>query len=210
METRTQQALARLRHFGAQLNPDLPPVDAALPALRALLDGLDVEYRIVGGAAVIHHGYERLTVDLGVLIAPEDAETLDPHLGPGGFVRESARRLRHASTRTRVDLLCAGDTLPGRRAATLPSPGEVGRSDEDPAFIALSDLLDLKLDAGRHQDLADVVALLKRLDEGGYIAVEAGVRGEHRATLAALRDDALEELAWARALDPEAPGDERA
>lgn len=183
------------------MDSSLPAVDLALPALRALLDGLGVTYRIVGGAAVVHHGYERLTVDLAVLLDPAAEARLDPLLARGGFTRESARRLRHTATGVRVDLLCAGDTLPGRRSAGagLPSPRDLATSDRDPGFVGLPGLIDLKLDAGRHQDTADVVALLKRLDDAAYIALEAAVRPDHRAPLAALRDDALEELVWARA-----------
>ena len=57
-------------------------------------------------------------------------------------------------------------------------------------------LLELKLQAGRRQDLADVVAVLKTLDEGSYLPVEAAVASEYRAELAALREEALEELGW--------------
>lgn len=71
-------------------------------------------------------------------------------------------------------------------------------SPNDPEVVALEVLVDLKLDAGRSQDRADVVALLKRLDEAAYLHLEAAVRPTHGAELWRLREDALEELHWAR------------
>jgi hypothetical protein len=61
--------------------------------------------------------------------------------------------------------------------------------------VDLGGLLELKLLARRHRDLADVVELLKRLDEARYDAIEAAVERSLRPELARLRRDALEELA---------------
>jgi hypothetical protein len=55
---------------------------------------------------------------------------------------------------------------------------------------------ELELAAGRHQDLADVVGLLRDLDEVAYHHVEAAVDVSQRAQLASLWDDALEERRW--------------
>jgi hypothetical protein len=61
--------------------------------------------------------------------------------------------------------------------------------------VGLAGLFTLKLQARRHQDLADVVALLKGLDEVAYTEVESEVDPALRPALADLRRDALEELA---------------
>jgi hypothetical protein len=62
--------------------------------------------------------------------------------------------------------------------------------------VGLSGLVDLKLWADRHQDRADLVALLKRLDERQYLDLEAGARPELRTRLWKLRRDALEDASW--------------
>jgi hypothetical protein len=60
----------------------------------------------------------------------------------------------------------------------------------------LPGLVGLKLWADRHQDRADLVALLKRLDERQYVDVEASIDPELRTRLWELRRDALEEASW--------------
>ena len=47
---------------------EVPAVDLALPAVRKLFLDAGIAYRIAGGVAVIHHGYERLTVDIDALV----------------------------------------------------------------------------------------------------------------------------------------------
>ena len=94
-----------------------------------------------------------------------------------------------------MDLLVAGEKNP-RGTDSYPSPAEAGTSDRDPCVVALAGLLDLKLSAHRHQDLADVVALLKRVDDAHYVALESKIAATRRKELAELRRDALEELSF--------------
>jgi hypothetical protein len=189
----TAEALARLRRFAGSVNAELPPVDVALDALRALLEDAGVAFRIVGGVAVIHHGYARTTEDLDVLVAAGSAAHIDAKLAGHGFERTSVNRLRHVSTGVRVDVLVSGDPLP-RGAGVYPSPDSVGASPRDPQVADLRGLVELKLVAGRHRDIADVVELLKRLDEIRYTELESAVAPAWRPELAGLRRDAIEEL----------------
>lgn len=68
----------------------------------------------------------------------------------------------------------------------------------DPAVKSVDEALpasvDFKLQAKRHQDIADVVALLEGLDDARYLALEAATPPARRPELARLREDALEEL----------------
>jgi hypothetical protein len=189
---------ARLRRFGAQMNPDLQGIEAALPALRELLRASALPFRLVGGLAVVHHGYERLTIDIDVLVPADAGRVLtDRALAAAGFERLSPQRLRHAATGVRVDLLAAGTVLRGRRGdRALPGPREVAGSSRDEDVAGLEALVALKLDAGRRQDLTDVLELLKRRGDAEYLALEAAVRPDLHSELAALRDEALEELSW--------------
>lgn len=179
------------------MNVDLKPIDEALAPLRALLAAAGVRFRIVGGLAVVHHGYARTTEDIDVLV-PADAPTkLAAVAAAHGFALEGDARLRHAATGARVDLLIAGRTAPRPGAAPYPDPDVVAGATDDPSVIGLPGLVELKLRANRHQDRADVVALLKRLDDGPYLALEAAIDRSLRPALARLRDDALEELRFA-------------
>ncbi len=152
-------------------------------------------FKFVGGVAVVHHGYARTTAGVDVLLESEGPARLRPLLASHGFEAIGELRLRHAATGVRVDLLVAGSPMPRAGSGAYPSPGTLEPSPRDPRIVGLPGLFGLKLRARRHQDLADVVALLKGLDEARYTEVEAAVNRDLRPALAGLRRDALEELA---------------
>jgi len=174
----------------------MPSVGEGLAALRRLLAAAGVDGALVGGVAVIHHGYVRATVDLDLLLERADLGRLEPHLAAHGFARTQERRLRHVASGVDVDLLFAGESRPRPGSPPYPRPSELARSERENDVVALPALVELKLVARRHQDLADVVELLKRLDASAYLALEAEVNAELRAELFRLRRDALEELSF--------------
>jgi hypothetical protein len=176
------------------MNPDLPPVDVALSAVRALLEDAGMDFKFVGGVAVVHHGYARTTEDIDVLLEKDGLGRLRSSLASHGFEAVGELRLRHMPTGVRVDLLMAGAPMPRAGSGLYPSPGTLRASTRDSAIVGLSGLFELKLRARRHRDLADVVELLKGLDEIRYTEVEAEIDRDLRPTLAGLRLDALEEL----------------
>ncbi len=190
------EPLSRLWAFAAAMKDDVARVDRALPELLRLLEAADVEYRVAGGLAVLHHGYARTTEDIDILVEVGAETKLAPHLAAFGFLPEGAHRLRHAATAVRVDLLVEGEPMPRGGAGVYPSPRAVSSSPRDPHVIDLVALIELKLRAHRHQDLADVVALLKRMDEGAFLSLEATIAAALRGELLALRRDALEEASW--------------
>lgn len=190
-------SLSRSRLFASAVDPQMPPVDEALPAAKALLEAAHVPYRWVGGLAVVHHGYRRTTVDIDVLVSADALDRLRPLLGSYGF-EEVRRGLRHLATGVHVDLLVEGSALPREGAGLYPAPSDQAGCEDEPEMLALAPLIALKLRAGRHQDLADIVALLKLLDDEAYLRVEAALDPAQRETLLLLRRDALEELAWER------------
>ena len=195
MVDRTLMALSRARRVARSMDQDAKAVDEALPALRALLDEAAISYRVVGGVAVVHHGYARTTEDIDVLVGRDALEVLEPLLASHGFERVRETRLRHRASGVVVDLLVEGRTVPRPGAAPYPSPDALAPSPDDAGVVGLPGLVELKLRANRHQDRADVVALLKRLDDAHYLRLEAAVDRTLRPALARLRDDALEELA---------------
>jgi hypothetical protein len=133
---------------------------------------------------------------IGVLVDKASLERLsDEHLAAHGFCRLSRARLQHVGSGVRVDLLISHDPIPRRDGVTYPAPGAIESSPRDPDFLGLAPLLELKLWRGRYQDRADVVALLKRIDEGRCLPLEAGMPTRLGPELAQLRRDVLEELA---------------
>jgi hypothetical protein len=189
----TARTLARLRRFAAPMSSELPPVDIVLSEVLRLLEDAGVAFKIVGGVAVVHHGYPRTTEDVDVLVEKDADARLDAALASHGFERVSERRLTHVPTGVRVDVLVAGTPLPRDGRGVYPSPRELGASPHDARVVDLGGLLELKLRAGRHRDIADVVELLKRVEEARYIELEARFAPALRPQLAELRRDALEE-----------------
>jgi hypothetical protein len=177
------------------MNPDLPPVEDVLPEVKRLLDEAGVCFKLVGGIAVVHHGYPRTTEDIELLVESDAPVRLKERLARHGFERVSDLRLRHMATGVRVDLFLAGSPMPRASSGTHPSPRSVAGSERDADVAALPALLELKLRAHRHRDVADIVELLKRMDEAHYIEAEAAVSAGFRPELSTLRRDALEELA---------------
>lgn len=70
----TTQALSGVLDLAQEMSGDVDRVDAALPPLRRLLAAAGMTFRLVGGVAVVHHGYVRTTRDVDVLLPPEAAD----------------------------------------------------------------------------------------------------------------------------------------
>ena len=188
-------AVARVNAFARAMKPDIPSVDVALADLREMLARAGVAYVLVGGLAVIHHGYVRATDDIDVLLDRDAVARTEPLLADGGFESSTERRWRHLGSGVNVDLLLAGELMP-RGRDRYPHPGEVGRSQREADVVDLTGLIALKLQAGRYQDLADIVRLLQTLDEVDYLGVEAALAPDLRPRVFELREDALEERRW--------------
>ena len=176
----------------------LKPVEEALVDVRALMQQAATGYKIVGGLAVIHHGYPRFTEDIDVLVEPSALAAIDAAAAAHGCTVVSRTRLRHDASGVNVDLLVSGDPIPRRAGEAYPSAAALEASPRDSTIASLRALVELKLRARRHQALADVGGLLKLLDDAAYINLESRVVASLRAALTKLRDDALEELAAER------------
>ncbi|HHH26844.1 MAG TPA: hypothetical protein ENK57_00625 [Polyangiaceae bacterium] len=185
--------------IGRAVGADIKDVAGAFADVLRLLEDAGVAYRIVGGLAVVHHGYARFTEDVDVLVEGGGSLALDRHLPSHGFTREADDRLRHDDTGVRVDLLEAGRPMPRAGSPVYPSVDALGDGERDAPFADLRGLIELKLWARRKQDEADVVALLKGLEEAEYLAVEASLPAMLRPELLRLREDALDELRFERA-----------
>src|ERR1700726_2775140 len=116
----TLGALERLRRFAQAMTPTAASVDLALPATRELFEQAGGGFKIVGGVAVVHHGYLRTTEDVDVLVDAAAPAALATQAPAHGFRVVSRTRLQHVASGVVVDLLVAGDPMP--RAPSNGSP----------------------------------------------------------------------------------------
>jgi hypothetical protein len=136
-----------------------------------LLNEKNVKYLVVGGYAVIFHGYVRYTGDLDVYVAlsNENAVAIVRALKEFGFhipdvtpelFLEKGRIVRMGNEPMRLEILneIDGVTFDECYARRI----EVSLGDDTVNFIALDELLKNKRATGRMKDLADVEALINR------------------------------------------------
>ena len=127
-----------------------------------------VEFAVCGGYAVAFHGYPRVTMDIDVLVTPdqENAKRIMCALEAFGFGQAGipgTAFLKEGTAITlgvqpnQVDILTSMSRTPTRN---ILSRAIAGRLAGMPVlFVALKDLLDAKRQAGRKKDLADIEGL---------------------------------------------------
>ncbi|KKN66707.1 hypothetical protein LCGC14_0468930 [marine sediment metagenome] len=114
------------------------------------LGELDVDPVLVGGLAVQHYGYTRMTEDIDILIDRSDYN----RLVESGKIQYG--QLRRFQPGVQVDVLTEG-----RDGA--PAPDDI-RDPDSPWLPTLAGLIHMKLISDRMKDQADVVELLKAND----------------------------------------------
>jgi len=136
--------------------------------LLKLLNARGVEYLVIGGWAVVVHGYHRLTADFDVWIAtsPENAQkvqaVLQEFIGIAPTIpqiRSLRKFLRMGREPYRIEVLkhIAGVTF----SKCFTARQYFWFNDVQAPTIDLQSLLRNKRAAGRHKDLADVEYLTK-------------------------------------------------
>ena len=140
--------------------------DATVAALREHADAIGARLLLVGGVAVIRHGYARTTSDRDVLVSHGDAPKLADRLTDDPqWERLEVRQwaFLYRPTGIAVDFLVSGDLMQLGRPYLFPRPEnlEAVEGVEGVGVIGLHDLLYFKLMAGRMQDLADAMQLCK-------------------------------------------------
>jgi hypothetical protein len=118
---------------------------------------------VIGGLAVNHHGYQRFTVDIDILVARADAERLLRRLRQELGWRRQGEGFRNTLLDVSVDLCVEGEPTAPRSAERFPDPGTLRTVPAGPLPVpSLPELIALKVMSGRARDDADVVELLKR------------------------------------------------
>lgn len=177
--------------------------DLDISSLLGRLARAHVDFVVIGGVAVIAHGYERNTKDLDICYSPDrpNLEAL------GGVLLELGARLRgieedipfvpdartlHSmqiltldTNEGGLDLLVDPDGSPGYRA--LKDRAERVDFDGHEILVAsIEDLLAMKRAAGRSQDMTDIEALtailrLRRADDPLATPTRRGASAAPRA-----------------------------
>jgi predicted nucleotidyltransferase len=153
------------------------------------LNGPGIDYLVVGGLAVNFHGVPRMTydIDLMILLEPENVLKLVTKLTQWGYkpkipidprdLADETKRTSWILEKGMKALNFYSETLPIGEIDILidtPVPYEELRSraikvelqDEKIPTVSIHDLIQLKLRAGRKQDLADVEHLKMVLEKG--------------------------------------------
>lgn len=151
--------------------PPATDIAETLEALRAVFDRLGLRWYLFGAQAAILYGSSRVTqdVDVTVELGRVPLAQLIESLAGAGFVSRTsdveahalATRvlpIEHGPSRTPVDLVLAG---PGLEELFLAAARKFEVAGVDVTVVAPEDLVTMKLLAGRPQDRADVVAVLR-------------------------------------------------
>ena len=150
-----------------------------------------IDYAIIGGMALVAHGYVRFTNDVHLLTTPEGLNRVHERLVGRGYrpaFEGATRKLRDTQTGIEVEFITSGE-FPGDgkpKAVVFPAPREASIDRDGRRVITLPKLIELKLASGlsaehrRLRDLADVqdliIALKLPRDLGEH--VDPSVRNE--------------------------------
>jgi hypothetical protein len=143
-----------------------------LRAITTKLNELKIPYAVVGGMALIAHGYRRTTEDVDVLVTPENNRHIREKLDGLGYIPPftGSRNLRDTQTGVRIEFLITGE-FPGDgkpKPVAFPDPANVNTEIDGIRYLKLETLIELKLASGltnpnRLKDLADVQELIRVL-----------------------------------------------
>jgi hypothetical protein len=149
-----------------------------------------IDHAIVGGIAVCPHGYRRNTVDLDLLIRPQDSAPLRSVLDRAGFQSSAADKEFRSPSGVSVQIALEGESEGPGQDATFPSPSDPKHvtTIEGLPVLSLPQLIQSKLACGlgnlrrTHRDFADVVELIAvhHLDGSFARLLHKSVRKEFR------------------------------
>ena len=142
----------------------------AMRKIASILEDERIPYAVAGALALNQHGYQRLTVDLDLLLTREGLAALKARVLGLGYVERfpGSKGLRDTENNVAIDVLLTGD-YPGDgkpKAVSFPDPAAGSAAIDGIRFLKLGTLIELKLASGisaphRMKDLADVLELIR-------------------------------------------------
>jgi hypothetical protein len=147
-------------------------VHQALAKVARLLEEDGIPYALIGALALGDYGFERVTVDVDLLLTREGLEAFKAkHLGLGYAQKfPGSKGLRDTENGIAIDFVLAGeypgDGLP--KPVVFPDPAAAAVKPRQLALLPLPLLIQLKLASGmtaphRLKDLADVLEVIRIL-----------------------------------------------
>lgn len=185
-ENRLWSALENARRF--QMGDAAPQL--AMRKIAAILHEAGIPYAVAGALALNQHGYERVTVDLDLLLTRDGLHALKQRILGRGYVERfpGSKGLRDTENNVPIDVLIAGD-FPGDgkpKPVAFPDPEEGSDDIGGVRFLKLGKLIELKLASGlsaphRLKDLADVLELIRaaKLPRELGAELDASVRAKY-------------------------------
>jgi hypothetical protein len=167
-------------------------VHQTMRRVAAHLDAAGISYAIVGGMAVNAHRHERTTKDVDFLLTAAGFAAFRQLIGSDfTTVPGRPRRFVDAASGVTFDILITGQ-FPGNGQPgpiSFPDPSTVTQNVGNLRVVDLLNLMQLKLAAGRYQDFADVVNLIRAnaLDESFEQRLAPSVRADYVECLEEMR-----------------------
>jgi hypothetical protein len=164
--TGASEALGNLERMVAAVKGEEPTESKfakALATLQALSRKEGISMAIVGGLAAIHHGYQRFTKDIDVVVNGKNLDLLArlaPHYGIKVIWKDPDGWHKLQCEGVSIDVVPEG-RKPRKDAPTaIPSPEQLGVR-EGAGYAAIAGWIETKLGSYRVQDQADVVQVIK-------------------------------------------------
>lgn len=166
VEQRFERALENAEQFFMKTGK----VHQAALAIARRLDAANIPYAIAGALALGAHGYERVTIDVDVLLTRDGLARLKSDFLGHAYVEKfpGSKGVRDTENDVSIAVLIAGefpgDGLP--KPVAFPDPADVAVEGERFRILSLPTLVELKLASGmtaphRLKDLADVLELVR-------------------------------------------------
>lgn len=145
-----------------------------LRRLATRLQEESLDYALIGGMALVAHGYRRFTEDVDILMTPETLKAFRERLVGLGYrpaFPGALNTFRDTETGVTIDVATSGE-YPGDgkpKPVAFPDPRNARFERDGLWLITLEKLIELKLASGlsaphRLKDLADVQDLILRLE----------------------------------------------
>jgi hypothetical protein len=179
-------------YAGSQFFMQQGNVYETLRELARRLEEEGLEYALIGGMALVAHGYRRFTEDVDILMTPQTLEKFKEKFLGRGYIPafQGARKVfRDTETGVRIEIITTGE-YPGDgkpKSVAFPNPKDARFPREGIWLITLEKLIELKLASGlsaphRLKDLSDVQDLILRLNlpQEFENELDASVRAEYR------------------------------
>jgi hypothetical protein len=150
-------------------------LNKTLARLSKDLEAHDIDYAVIGAAALLAHGYPRFTEGIDFVMTTEGHQKF----------RDELRPVTDGLT---IDVMTSGE-YPGDgkpKPVSMPRPTEASIEIDGIKFVTLEKLIELKLASGisaadRLKDLADVQELIKirQLDADFVLKLDPYVRAKY-------------------------------